>query len=71
MSAAGQLDFDGNEQLDPRAERVAKALWWNDAKRTWAIDGNDIAKERARTVWPTVQKHYLATARVVLAALDA
>jgi hypothetical protein len=71
MSAPGQLDLDGNEQTDPRAIKIARALWWNDARRTWAIDGNDIAKERATTIWPTVEKHYLATARVVLAALDA
>jgi hypothetical protein len=69
MSAVdGQLGFDGSEQVDPRITKAAKSLWYRDAKRTWAIDGNDVAKERAIALWPRVEKHYVDAARVALEA---
>ena len=70
MSAPGQLDLEGNETEDPRAEKIAKALWWDDAKRTWARDGNDIARETATRLWPRMRPHYMATAGVALRAID-
>jgi hypothetical protein len=70
MTSPGQIDLDGNEQLDPRLEPVAKALWWRDAKRTWGQDGNDIAAENARRLWPRIASSYMDEARVALKAAD-
>jgi hypothetical protein len=64
----GQLDLDGHEAIDPRITKAAKSLWYRDAKRTWAIDGNDVARERAIALWPRVEKHYVDAARVALEA---
>lgn len=66
----GQLDLDGSEQEDPRAEKIARALWWCDARRTWARDGNDIAREQGKRLWPRVRSEYMATANAVLVELD-
>lgn len=68
--ADGQQTLDGSETVDPRVERVAKSLWWADAKRTWGQDGSDIAAEQAKRLWPNVSKHYVAEARVALEAAD-
>lgn len=70
MTAVGQIDFEGNTVEDPRQEKVAKALWWADAKRTWGQSGEDIAREEAKTHWPTIRKHYMATAAIALNAAD-
>jgi hypothetical protein len=67
----GQLDLDGGEAIDPRITKAAKMLWYRDAKRTWAIDGNDVARERAIALWPRVEKHYVDAARVALEAAGA
>lgn len=68
MSAHGQLDLDGGEQTDPRVTKAAKALWYDDAKRTWGRDGADIAKERATTLWPRMEPMYVAKAELALTA---
>lgn len=68
MSAHGQLDMDGGEQTDPRLVKAARALWWRDAERTWGRDGRDVAIERAKTLWPRMEKAYVATAEVALRA---
>lgn len=70
MTAPGQLDLEGNETEDPRAEKIARALWWEDAKRTWARDGEDIARDQAKRLWPRVRGGYMGTAQRVLAELD-
>lgn len=71
MSAAdGQQGLDGSEVVDKRTERAAAALWWRDARRTWARDGNDVAKERAKELWPRVMPSYVEAARDALAAAD-
>lgn len=70
MTAPGQLDLDGGEQEDPRAEKIARALWWEDSKRTWGRDGQDIAREQAKRLWPRVRGEYMGTARRVLVELD-
>lgn len=70
MTAPGQLDLSSNETEDPRADRVARALWWKDAKATWGRDGNDVARENATRLWPRLRPHYLATAMVALNAAD-
>jgi hypothetical protein len=70
MTADGQQTLDGTEEVDPRTERVAKALWWADAKRTWGQDGPDVARETAARLWPGVSKHYIAEARIAIAAAD-
>lgn len=70
MSADGQQTLDGGEEIDGRTTAAAKALWWRDAQRTWARDGLDIAKERARALWPRVQGSYVEAARDALAAAD-
>lgn len=67
----GQLDMEGGEATDPRITKAGKALWWNDARRTWGRDGHDVAKERAVALWPRMQKTYEETARVALAAAGA
>lgn len=69
MSAAdGQQTLDGGEVTDPRITKAAKSLWWRDAQRTWGMDGPDIAKERAATLWPRVEKSYAEAARLALTA---
>lgn len=70
MTADGQQTLDGAEEIDPRTLAAAKALWWRDAKRSWARDGNDIAKENAKTIWPRVRDSYVDEARTALAAAD-
>lgn len=70
MTAPGQLDMEGGEAEDPRAEKIAKCLWWTDARRTWARDGEDIAREQAKRLWPRVRGEYMGTARRVLVELD-
>lgn len=68
--SAGQLDLEGNEAEDPRAEKIAKHLWMRDAQATWGRDGADIARERATALWPRMRPHYMATAGVALRAID-
>lgn len=73
--SAGQFDLEGNETEDPRAEKIAKALWWEDAKRTWGRDGRDeagesIAKQQAKALWPRMRPHYMASAGIALRAID-
>lgn len=70
MTPPGQLDLNGGEVEDPRTERVARALWWRDAQATWGRDGTDVARERAKALWPRQRPHYMATAGVALAAAD-
>lgn len=70
MSAPGQFDLEGNETEDPRAEKIARALWWEDSKRTWGRDGADIARDQAARLWPRVRPEYMGTARRVLVELD-
>jgi hypothetical protein len=45
-------------------------LWWRDAKRAWAMDGNDVAREQAKNLWPRVEKNYVEAARTALEAAD-
>jgi hypothetical protein len=73
MSAHGQLGFDGSEATDPRIEKAAKTRWLNDAKRTWGQDGygggnEPVYIERARTLWPRIQRYYLTEAEATLRA---
>jgi hypothetical protein len=70
MTADGQLGLDGSEQVDPRVLKAARALWWRDARRAWAIDGNDVAREQAKNLWPRVEKNYVEAARTALEAAD-
>jgi hypothetical protein len=64
----GQLDFEGNEQVDPRVTSAAMALWERDAKRTWGESGRDVAREQAERLWPRVRGEYERAARVALEA---
>lgn len=76
MSAAdGQLGLDGTEEIDGRTERVAKSLFWRDAKRSWGRDGRDedgksIATENAKRIWARVRDSYVDEARTALVAAD-
>lgn len=74
MSAAdGQQTLDGTEVADPRVTKAAKALWWEDARRTWGRDGREpdgtlVATSKARQLWPRMAKLYEDKARVALTA---
>lgn len=71
MSAVdGQQTLDGAEEVDGRVEAAGKALWWRDARRTWGRDGQDVAKERARVLWPRMRADYVDQARIALDAAD-
>jgi hypothetical protein len=67
VTAPGQLDLDGGEQVDPRVERAAKALWLRDARKTF---GRQDALELAKAHWPRVRGEYMATALVAITAAD-
>jgi len=68
VSAPGQLNLDGGEQVDPRVERAAKAIWWRDAKKTWWM--REDAEAHAKDIWPRVRSEYMATALVAITAAD-
>lgn len=68
MTSPGQLDMAGGEQLDPRIEAAARALWHRSARRTWGQDGTDIADSQERELWPRLAKHYRDEARAALTA---
>lgn len=65
----GQADlFGGEEVVDPRVERAARALWDRDARRSFGK--HDGSKPQADSLWLRVRKDYIATARVALDAAD-
>jgi hypothetical protein len=54
-------------------EAGAKALWWQDAKRTWGQDGTTedgkpVAEEMAIKLWPRLKKGYECKSELVLTA---
>lgn len=63
----GQLDVDGNEQVDPRIDKAARALYWQAVRRRHQCD-EETAKIIARQTWPQVEKYYVADVRLVLGA---